>query len=829
MKLRTLVPDAEVFSVPKNFEQLVVVTEKHLEYELNFDFDLANAALRKVRGLDLKFAIDKPEKDFNPIVSARKDSKNSFFEQYMNNGFVDLILNQNKEFFDGRDRNKKKFFHKARISFSSKENPEFNRILNLKLDRPRLINSLPPTRVFSLQKAGNLTNNPKRVPIMGGQKKGKRSKKSSKTSSLRSMLKFGAHSSEAYRTSKGPVFGKKSSGAFQSKKTSKTSGAGSRGKSLRSSRLGENLRSRSLGNFSLSRNIVSTNNLPPVALVQTSQFIKTPKRKISKKVLLPRNALRKSGRFFITVDAIDNRGIAIQTQVLEINHAKNLTTFSKPLIAPDIRSTTTRQPGRNIIKVNQRDKRATGFMLFKRSIGNSDFDIDRPYEMIGTYTQKADDGTLSIRDKTNNAKTVIYRAIPFLEKKSITTTFSTLVVKGLKNVLHKRGSRLNNASIFAENQISSIRIEISHILDDPVALQLVRRDLTKHQKVYSNVKEGYMKIRGANRGTTYEFGDLTATKNHIYQYGCYMIFSNGERLFANDTSVIEKRPRKPRSATITISNLNVNTQEKNITFDVETEISQNTPDQLQELLEKQGLAELYADVLNQNRDELQGLIAHEIKRIDKTSGAEEFFGVITTKTFDDSKMGKIMGVSPIQEGHTYRYQISTLIRKPQQLVPGYTQVKDGPNGKYLFSPSKYFNPYTLRTGIGVEGGNPVSLGQTPLALGSLDNFEEFDASFPLINPEVTGIRAERYTRSFVKVDWKISGNSDKIDYFILTENQFGVHKIVDVIHANGSNNSFQYLHEIDPDNPGEYSYQIIPKLMSGEDGLALTSQSLVIK
>tara|TARA_Y100000592_G_scaffold74264_1_gene115786 strand:- start:25811 stop:28300 length:2490 start_codon:yes stop_codon:yes gene_type:complete len=829
MKFTTLIQNADIFTAPKNFDQLLRVSEKSVLYSFNFEFDIANASSRKVRRLDLKFSTEKPEKDFNPIVLSRRNSINSFFEQYMSSRFLDLVLSQNKEDLDIKVRNDKKFFHKSQVSFSARENPSIYRLLNRRLDRKSIVAALPPVRTYSLQRAGKLTNSPKRVPVMGGQKRGRRTRKSSKTSSLRSILKFGAHSSEAYRSSKTPVFGRRVAGAFRSKKTSKSSGAGSRGKSLRNSRVGENLRSRSLGNFAFSRNVFSTNSLPPSSLVQSYRFVRTPKRKISKKVSIPRSVLKKVGRFFVTVNAVDDRGITIQTEFLEINHAKNMITFTKPLLAPDIRSTTTRQPGRNIVKITQKDERATGFTLLKRSIGNSDFDISRPYEVIGRFPLKFGEGTRTVRDKTNNAKTVIYRVIPYLGRSSLTSTFSMLVVKGLDRVIHKRNTRLNNASIFAENEISSVRIEISHILDDPVALQLVRRDLTKHHKVYSNVKEGFMKIRNANNGATYEFTDTTTKNNHIYEYGCFMIFSNGERVFTNDTSIVERRPRNPKSATIIISNFSVDEEERNVTFDVESEISKQTPDELQDLLESQGLSSIFNDVLNANRDDLKGLIAHEIKRIDKKSGAEEYFGVLTGKTFNDKNQGKIMGVSPIEEGHTYRYQISTLLRKPQQLVPGYTQVKDGPNGKFLVSPAKYFNPYTLRTGIGVEGGNPASVATSPLALGSLDNFLEIDVNFPIINPEVTSIQAQRYTRNFVKIDWEISGDPNKIDYFVLVESQFGVQKIVDLIHANTDNNSFQYLHEVDPENPGEFSYQVIPKLINGDDGLAATSPSLVIQ
>jgi hypothetical protein len=566
-----------------------------------------------------------------------------------------------------------------------------------------------------------------------------------------------------------------------------------------------------------------------VSLVQISSFVKTPERKIDKKVRFPRKILRNVSRFFVTVDAIDGRGIVIQTETLSVNHSKNLVSFSKPLIPPSIRGTVTRQPGLNVIKVTQNDKRASGFLLYKRTMGNSSFNNNLPYHMMGAFSITADMGSKVIRDKTNNSKTVIYRVIPFLEKESLTTSFSTFVVKGLKNVLHNRIKRLSNISIFSFNEESYVKITVSKIKDDPVALQLVRRNLTKHEKVFKNVKDGYRKVRNMDSGKEATFSDPYTKSHNIYEYGCYMIFESGERVFGNDNTVIEARRRRMDTASISITNLNVLTQEKNVIFDVESLISKKPADQLQTLLEKQGLGTIFSDIVNANRAELSGLIAHEIKRIDLTSGDEEFFGVFTEKTFNDAKVGKVTGVSPLKEGREYMYEITTLLRKPQQLVPNYQLVKDSPNGKYLVSPAKYFNPYTLRTGIGVEGGNPAAIAKSPLALGSLNNFERLPVIFPEITPEVIDVSASRFTRNFVRIDWKISGNSEKIDYFIIVAEQFGIPKIIDLTHANSNDSEFEYLHEIDPNNPSEITYQIIPKLISGDDGVSLKSRSVVIK
>mgnify|MGYP001230517717 CR=1 FL=1 len=95
----------------------------------------------------------------------------------MSSRFLDLVLSQNKEDLDIKVRNDKKFFHKSQVSFSARENPSIYRLLNRRLDRKSIVAALPPVRTYSLQRAGKLTNSPKRVPVMGGQKRGRRTRK----------------------------------------------------------------------------------------------------------------------------------------------------------------------------------------------------------------------------------------------------------------------------------------------------------------------------------------------------------------------------------------------------------------------------------------------------------------------------------------------------------------------------------------------------------------------------------------------------------------------------------------------------------------------------
>ena len=69
---------------------------------------------------------------------------------------------------------------------------------------------------------------------------------------------------------------------------------------------------------------------------------------------------------------------------------------------------------------------------------------------------------------------------------------------------------------------------------------------------------------------------------------------------------------------------------------------------------------------------------------------------------------------------------------------------------------------------------------------------------------------------------------EDIDYFVLSELQYGNSKVIDVAHALEDNTRFEYLTKINTDDPAAISYSVTAVLNDGNETVVAESNQIVV-
>ena len=823
-----LLSNPDIITTPQNFAEIAEADDKSITYEVSLSFDIERVLSRNCQNLEIVFSKNRKRRDFSPTRNTIVSSQRGTFQSLTGFSFINNLQLQNQKIQRSRLQAKVDFFARANANLTDFLDDRLYRSFFNARTRNQFINTLPFRRKFRLSRAKNISDRPVRVKQKSGGRRSRRSRNTFRASGLRSLLGKRSHSSDAIRSSRGPSFGKNVNRGVSNKRSGLSNTSNSE-MSYGNSREANNIRARLIPPF---KNVFSSNALRPNAFVQVPFLSRNPRKTISKRVKISREYSDKLVEFFVTFKLKNKSGVTIAEIERKVNHQKNLRALLEPLVPPKIRAAAGRQQGVNMLYIKQLDPRGRSVSIYKKTVSSNPFDRSkRGYEKVTSLKLTPEMGSIKIKDVTSTAKTIVYRAIPAMGNGETSSTFSTFVMPPRKNNRSSQKDRSLNISLITSNDQENIKISVTNIIDDPCSLQVVRKDLTKSETKFTPISAGRLRIRQASPGQVYEVVDSQVKRGHIYEYGCFLTFRTGQYLLGNDKSVIERQPLTNGIAEIAISDVSIanNTNQPNVTFSLESSITENKTDEVRALLEKQGLTDLFSDIEALTRSELSGIIAHQITRINISTGDEESFGVITEEKFDDNKLGSTRGIKPLQPGSSYRYVIQTLLRRPEEVVPGFIKTQRSQNGlEYIFSPAKYFNPFSKRTGTAVSGGEPKSISKSQLALGGLSNFTELSIEIPESPPRVVEVTAERFSKSTVLLKWSISGRNQDIDYFVLSEIQYGNSKVIDVAHALEDNTRFEYLTKINANDPAAISYSVTAVLNDGNETVVAESNQIVV-
>lgn len=572
---------------------------------------------------------------------------------------------------------------------------------------------------------------------------------------------------------------------------------------------------------------LANTNYVNILTKETSEFIE-----VEETINIPVGDLEEDEFFFI-FQLKDRFNITQQTLNKRVPHSRNVAQLEIPTIAPDVTALTVGSIGRTVLDIRQKDKNATGVNIYRRELNKSQPNTDATYDFVGSTLVDDEDGIQRIEDIFASTNPVIYRVVPFNSSEILGAEFGSVVVQQRRNLVVRRGKFLQRphfVSIAHELQENSIVISLKDFPPEPIAVRLLRKDRSINESTGTQV--GKIILIEADSNIPLVFEDTNVKEDRIYEYTVDFIYKDGTVETAANNLIVEYEPVSSNILQLNISEPEVvqTGDEFDVQFTIEKDVIETDAGLVKAFLEEQGLLSEFQGQVIDNREKLQDLFAVRVIRTNITTGEVEDFGVIKSPQFSDQRFGRVKSVKPLQPGFDYRYNVAAHARDPETLFPTLErEVSVRTNVTYTLRPFDFRHPVTLLRGNIVT---PSSLqrnhSKTTFTFGRVVDRKTADVSLADVQPSLYDGKASRFGESSILVQWKVQGNANKIDHFIVILDVLGIRTVVGKSHNITQNNSFQFVDELTNKECGELTYFIVPVFYDFSRGPELKTNQVLI-
>lgn len=518
--------------------------------------------------------------------------------------------------------------------------------------------------------------------------------------------------------------------------------------------------------------------------------------------------------FYLILTLVDKSGIEIQSLNISIPHSKNLAQLQIPVLPPKIEVLQTGLPGKNIIQVKQVDTNASGISLYRKEVKTGIPVVDAAFTFIGNIDCTAEQDFQRVEDNVNNFSPVLYRAIPYNDNNIFSAEFAAAGSKALKPFGKRRVlKRKNFASLTGLIVNEGISLEVRDIPAGVCLVRLLKRDATIFEQTFTLAGQPTFM---SNEETTAPIfiTDTQVKPNRTYEYRLELVYVDGDVEVGTNNLVITFNPITANIVDTSMSTPVViqNGLELDAQFTLESSLIPTELDAVRQALESQGLGQYYSDAIAEERQNLQNIIAYGIQRTNLTTGEVEDFGVITSKTFSDRQLGKVKGVKPLVNGFEYRYTITTFFRAAETTLRTVERtVETGMSSSYVLQPARWRHPVTLLYGnLVTQTSLERNHAKTTFSFGKVGNVVSANISLAAIVPSVIEAKAQKLQKFSTLIQWRVQGNVQKIDHFLIIMEILGMRTIVGKCHNISETNYFQFVDKLDDGEHGQLKYYIVP-------------------
>lgn len=548
-------------------------------------------------------------------------------------------------------------------------------------------------------------------------------------------------------------------------------------------------------------------------------------------LIIPRSALTQDGsdnsHFFVKFDLINGRSrVAVDSVSKSLDVARHMQLYYTPRRPPVVKLTKSEVSTRANLEIKQIDPGATSVQIYKKQFFRAVTDVDS-YSLIGTYDVKRNEQSLLVQVDSPQNSPILYRVVPMGNQGTQGYEFTNVVI---------RPSRYRQIKSLALSVIPvdiGIKIEARQIPQHVVSIEFKVRNLTTFETSYRNVGGTVSLINDTVRTSDYlTIVDKDVNPNNIYEYVARLVYESGTSELAGTASIEFLQP-SPGKVDTKIDDLIVDqTGDLNVTFSISTTIIDNNIDVVKRLLQQQDIYDQFKGDVDKEREFLKNLIAHNIQRVDLTTGIREDFGVVTADQFSDVDLRKNQAIQPLKLGHRYRYEVSALLREPETMFDSLNKKKVDPVTKktYTFSPAKFLHPIALTQGTLVSAaGLKTRFAKEPMAHGAIGFMQSVDVSFDDEPARVVDASASRFDKFLNIITWKVQGSLSAVDHFIIMKDVHGVRTLVGKAHSEFTYGNCQYLHPVSRRDEGSFNYVIVPVFNTYKTGTQVATNAVIVE
>jgi hypothetical protein len=583
----------------------------------------------------------------------------------------------------------------------------------------------------------------------------------------------------------------------------------------------------------------STHNVPPKTtdelideeLVQVIQTVTETTSEIDTTVVIPFGKLRLEGadltHLFVQFDLINSEtNQAVDTVVKTLNVTKELQVFHTPKLPPIVKAAITPNGSRATVQVKQIDPGATSVQIYKKTLYAASADQE-DYSLVGNYSLSRYNEALQIQVDVPHSSATMYRVIPVGTQNAQGFEFSSVVVKP------SRYTPLRAIALTGVQIDQGIQLEARNIPVKCVAIQFLKYNLTTHDSTYTTVNGdvGFVDdaARAADLVTTI---DSDVFDGNVYRYVARLIMENGITEDFGDVTMEFVRPAPGQVDTSITDFVVQHDTAPDVSFVINTVTTETDMDAIKKMLEHQNIKDFFqGDIANQ-REQLTQLIAHTVQRVDLKTGVRENFGTVTSPNFSDSALRKTQAVSPLQYGHSYRYEIYPLLRAPETMFEAFTKTSTDKVTKkpYTWKPFKFLHPLAIgRHGVIVSAtGAGQRYAKDPMSFGVVGAVTTVEASFDNDTAKIVKQTVTRFNRSLNIITWQVQGDINQVDHFLIMKQVHGIRHAIGKAHSEFPYGSCQYIHPVTHHDNGGISYVIVPVMIDYKVGPSATTNTVIV-
>ena len=509
----------------------------------------------------------------------------------------------------------------------------------------------------------------------------------------------------------------------------------------------------------------------------------------------------------------------IDTVTRQLDVAKHVQLFQTPKVPPSVSVKRSGTTTRVTLMIKQRDAIATSVAIYSRTIFK-DMQLREGYVGMGTY-DAAPYARIEFDAPVDSI--VLYRVVPVGPTGILGSEYTNVVVRPAKF------TPIRSVALIAKSEDTGVRLECTAFPHNAAAIEFVSRNASIHESKFSNVGGDIIVLDDSTRRADHvTILDTNVVTGNIYEYAVRIIYEQGSSDIVGRAIVDFTQSVLGKVDTV-VSDVNVqhDAGAPDVTFLIKTTTLNNQTDAVRTLMINQGIYELYRDDVSKERTSIQDLVAYNVRRVDKVTGEIGDFGTIIDGKFSDITLGKNNAVPPLSLGHSYRYDVTTLLRTPETMLNELktTRTDVVTHKQYTFNPAKFLHPITLQQGtITSPTGLALRYAKDPMAYGTVGSVVSIDVSFDDSDPHIVAQAAERLGREFVLLTWNVQGSLEGIDCFLVAKVVDNVRTLVGKTHALSA--ACRFLHRLTRHDVGEMTYVIIPVFNTYKTGIVSTTNTV---
>lgn len=605
-------------------------------------------------------------------------------------------------------------------------------------------------------------------------------------------------------------------------------------------------------------NNITDSSLSTTTIVPVKRQVQTNLVDVSYTFEVSEDIVQKND-FYLIFQVLNKENIIVQTDERIIKHSFYSNILLVPTEPPTVSCTNYSSPGRNIIKVKQNDVYCDKVKIYRKIIPTTvSFDpLETSYKFVGDMNITVDDGEKIFSDKVPNSTPVIYRVVPVSRQGQVSFEFGSVVAEPVKILTNKSVfTRNTTCSISSLITTQGIEITVGAFPTKLAGFKILRKKVSNYEKQFEDISGTISTSSGILE--SYKFLDKDVVNGECYEYSCVFIYTSGYQQRCTNVIFVEYIPFSINVVNTTITDPVVTTGEPiTVKFNFKSQVINNPTDIIRSTVLNQQLSAYFGEDLTLIRDQLQQLIAHEIRRVNLTTGEQETFGVIQGSSFDDYSLGLLNSVKPVKFGNVYRYDVIPLLREPSTVLKNFvktvptsqfkrtiktTQVitengvptrriveEEQTFNNYSFKPSKWYHPLTLNQGILVsEGSLKRNYSKNDFQFGNIGSVTSTTVTVGVTKPSVVNIQTGRIKKNTIALRWSINGNQASVDHFLIVLNYLSGRAILGKCSNISVDNKYLFLQEFDENIIGTVSFSVIPVYYDYTYGNDFISPEIVV-